>query len=434
MVDRLLARPIIMLMLLLHILWLAATWWIGAAAVETRLLWLLGITAVFTPLLLYLPDQFWLKLYRMAAKGRFICLLLLGLLTIFYATQQQIWPFDEVGNLRAALSLVNDGLPGLVDEYERHGWLGRQHPPLGPLLFGLGAFLFGPYLLATRIITLFFLLGTAVLLYDLGQRLYGDKTAVLATIFFFSFPLAWRLGTVAMVEMPLTFFFTLCLWTFVRVWQTDNEGLPVWGLFAFVAGFLTKYTMLLTVPVLVGLALVWGKTTWWLRHGKIIGVTVAFLFGSWLLISAVGGFLQVQAQTLFAYVTMVTTNEYGRQLLLETITNRLPSAIGVYHAPLLLAGAWWLWQRRTPADQLVLIWITTVWLTLFLTLPDHRYFLCTFPALALLLAEGSQRLAPEQPDSSVVFQTRLLVTALLLNATALWLFVDWQRPALLFLN
>jgi 4-amino-4-deoxy-L-arabinose transferase-like glycosyltransferase len=422
------------LMLLLHALWLLAIWGSGATTAVSRLWWLLGLTAVFTPLLLYLPDRYWHRLRHVAQRGRFVLLLLLFLLALFYASQQRIWPFDEVGNLRAALKLTQDGLPGLVDEYERHDWLGRQHPPLGPLLFGLGAFLFGPYVLATRLVTLFFFAGTAVLLYDLGQRLYGRETAVLAVGFFLSFPLVWRLGTVAMVEMLLTFFFTLCLWAFTRAWQNGQEGVPGWGLLAFVAGFLTKYTMLLVLPVLVGLALAWGKTGWWWRHRWLLGGTAVLVLGGWLLVSALAGFLPVQVQTLFAYATAVFASEYGRQLLLETITNRLPSAIGVYHVPLLLAGAWHLGQRRAPADQLVLIWITAVWLCLFLTLPDHRYFLCTFPALALLLAEGSRRLAHTQPGSAAVFQTRLLVTALLLNATALWLFVDWQRPVLLFLN
>jgi 4-amino-4-deoxy-L-arabinose transferase-like glycosyltransferase len=429
-----LAARAVLLMFLLHALWLLAIWWTGAATAETRLWWLLGITAVFTPILLYLPDPFWDRVRPIAGRGRYLLILLLCLFAFFYATQQRIWPFDEAGNLRAALKLVQEGLPGLVDEYERQDWLGRQHPPLGPLLFGLGAFVLGPYVLSTRLVTIFFLMGTAVLLYDLGQRLYGKETAVLAVGFFFSFPLVWRLGTVAMVEMLLTFFFILCLWAFARAWQADGNGLPGWGLLAFGAGFLTKYTMLLVLPVLFGLALAWGKTAWWWRHRWVLGGTAFGLLAGWLLLSAWGGFLQVQAQTLLQYATMVVVSEYGRQLLLETLTNRLPSAIGVYHAPLLVAGVCWLWQRRSAADQLVLIWITAVWLSLFLTLPDHRYFLCTFPALALLLAEGSRRLAQAQSGSRANFQIRLLVTAFLLNGTALWLFVDWQRPMLLFLN
>jgi 4-amino-4-deoxy-L-arabinose transferase-like glycosyltransferase len=422
------------LMLLLHFLWLGIIWWTGATEATTRVLWLLAITAVSTPVLLWLPDAFWSRVGQLAYRGRLLLLLLLCLLAIFYAGQQRVWPFDEQSNFRTALLLLRDGLPGLLQEYERLEWLGSQHPPLGPLLFGLAAFLLGPTVLATRLVTLFFFMGTAGLLYDLGRRLYGAQTAVVAVCFFFSFPLVWRLGTVAMVEMLLTFFFTLCLWAFVRAWQKEGEEpLPAWGIFAFVAGFLTKYTMLLIVPLLVGLTLAWGKTAWWWRHKKALAGTAVVLLASWWLFSILGGFLQAQVQTLSHYATMVMTNEYGLQLLLETVSNRLPSAIGVYHAPLLLVGGWWLWQRWSAADQLVLIWITAVWLPLFLTLPDHRYFLCTFPALALLLAEGSRRLAPMQPGSPAPFQIRLLVTALLLNGMALWLFVDWFRPALLFL-
>jgi 4-amino-4-deoxy-L-arabinose transferase-like glycosyltransferase len=436
MIDKLLAglaARLVWLMLALHALWLLGILWTGAAPVESRVWWLLGITAVSTPILLYLPDQTWEQLGRLAYRGRYLLILALCLFAVFYASQQRVWPFDEEGNLRAALRLLQEGLPGLADEYARHDWLGSQHPPLGPLLFGLGAFLFGPFVLATRLMTIFFFMGTAVLLYDLGRRLYGEKTALLAVGFFFSFPLIWRLGTVAMVEMPLTFFFTLCIWAFARAWQSDGEGLPGWGLLAFVAGFLTKYTMLLVVPVLVGLALAWGKVGWWRRYGQVVGGVVALLLTAWLVISALAGFLQVQVETIAGYVTFLAVNEFGRPLLLETITNRLPSAIGVYHAPLLLVGGWWLWQRRAAADQLVLLWIVAVWLPILATLPDHRYFLSTFPALALLLAEGSRRLDQAQSGSPAAFQIRLLVTALLLNGTALWLFVDWFRAAQLFL-
>lgn len=428
-----LAAHIILLLLVLHILWLLGILWFGAAPDASRLWWLLGLTAVFAPPLLYLPERCWDWLGHQAQRGRVPLLLLAGLVAVFYASQQRIWPFDEEANLRAALNIMQNGLPALLTEYGRQDWLGSQHPPLGPLLFGLGAILFGPYVLATRLITIFFFLGTAVFLYDLGRRLYDEKTAFLAAGFFFTFPLAWRLGTVAMVEMPLTFFFTLCLWAFARAWQSEEESLPGWGLLAFAAGFLTKYTMVLMVPLLIGLGVAWGKTAWWLRYKKGVVITAVFLFTSWLIASLLGGFLSLQAQTLWHYATMVATNEFGRRLLLETITNRLPSAIGVYHAPLLLVGVWWLWQRRSRADQLVLIWITAVWLPLLLTLPDHRYFLSTFPALALMLAESVRRLAAAQSGSPLAFQTRLLVTALLLNATALWLFVDWFRPLLLFL-
>jgi 4-amino-4-deoxy-L-arabinose transferase-like glycosyltransferase len=428
-----LAVRIVPLMLLLHALWLLAIFWLGAASDEFRLWWLLGITAVSAPPLLLLPDRYWEWLGRRAGQGRMPLLLLVGLLAIFYASQQRIWPFDEDASLRAALNIMQNGLPALLTEYGRQDWLGSQHPPLGPLLFGWGALLFGPYVLAPRLMTVFFFLGTAVLLYDLGRRLYHEKTALLAVGFFFTFPLAWRLGTVAMVEMPLTFFFTLCLWAFARAWQAEGDSLPGWGLLAFAAGFLTKYTMVLIVPLLIGLGVAWGKTAWWVRYKRGVVITAVFLFVGWLMASLLGGFLWLQVQTLGHYATMVMTNEFGRRLLLETLTNRLPSAIGVYHAPLLLVGGWWLWQRRSRADQLVLIWITAVWLPLLLTLPDHRYFLSTFPALALLLAEGVRRLAPAQSGSPLAFQTRLLVTALLLNATALWLFVDWFRPLLLFL-
>jgi hypothetical protein len=123
---------------------------------------------------------------------------------------------------------------------------------------------------------------------------------------------------------------------------------------------------------------------------------------------------------------LVLTNEYGRQLLFETVTNRLPSALGLYNIPLIMLGSLLLLWRHSRADVVVLLWLTAVWLPLLLTLPDHRYFMSSFPAIALLMAAGFV-LVPKAVD-------RALLLALLYGASSLYLFVDWTRAAQIFLQ
>ena len=71
---------------------------------------------------------------------------------------------------------------------------------------------------------------------------------------------------------------------------------------------------------------------------------------------------------------------------------RLPSALGVYHLPLLAAGVWGAWRRRQQAEWFLLAWVAVIWLPLLVTLPDHRYFLMTFPVLAVLAANALQNI------------------------------------------
>ena len=68
--------------------------------------------------------------------------------------------------------------------------------------------------------------------------------------------------------------------------------------------------------------------------------------------------------------------------------------------------------------------IITVAILLLLTLPDHRYFMPTFPAMALLAGAWLR-------DRGRV-SMQIIILAFLLLFGAMYLFVDWQREAQLF--
>jgi hypothetical protein len=74
------------------------------------------------------------------------------------------------------------------------------------------------------------------------------------------------------------------------------------------------------------------------------------------------------------------------QLGLESLLTRLPSALGVHHVPILLLGGIYLFRRKTQSDWFVLLWIGLMSSVLILTLPGHRYFLSTFPAMAIVIS------------------------------------------------
>ena len=425
-------RNVLILMTLLELGWLGVIWVTGATAATYKLLPLLIVTAVLGTAVILLPDRFftWLPLdEERIARSETRILLLLGLLIgvalILFASQQRVWAFDEEGNLRAAAAVANEGVGALFENYDRRPWLGKQHPPLVPIIYGLAMKLLGTSQLAGRAVTAVFALGTGWLTYLIGRRLFDRQTALLGALLLFSFPLVFRLGAAAMVETPLTFFFTLTVLLALRLAERPSAGRLLMVGLAIGAGLLSKYTMVFVLPLVFGIITVQGSLKQAVRYFGAMALIGAVLLVSWLLFANQLDILQRQFATIWEYAGLVLTNEYGRRVLFETVTNRLPSGLGVYNLPFLALGGLFVINRRRKVDWILLFWILSVWLPLSLTLPDHRYFLPSFPAVALVAALGLQQV----PQTA-----RGLLLALLLAASTLYLYVDWVRAAELFVK
>lgn len=426
-------RVVLLAMIALQLLWLLGIWVTGAATAVYKLLPLTLYSTLAGLALFFMPTRLQARLHRginwlldhekhgLTAGG--VLLLLAG---GYYAGQQRLWPFDEEAIYEAAATVARQGIAGLFANYQRWDWLANQHPPLAPILVGQVLRLVGDDLLVARLVSLLFSLGTGLVTYRLGARLYDKKTGLIAAFFLFTFPLVMRLSATAMVEPALTFFFTFTLylvlqWIDHRRWRHLGAVGLVVGI-----GLLTKYTMVFVLPVAVGFILIRGsrrQAGQLLLVTAVVGAIAAFV---WVLAASHMAVLQNQWESVQLYAGMVLTNGYGRRLLFETATNRLPSALGVYNLPLIALGALLLGTRRLQSDWLILLWITAVWLPLTLTLPDHRYFMSSFPAIALLIAAGLRWLPP--------LRDRTLLLSALYCLGALYLFVDWSRAAQLFVE
>ncbi len=422
------ARRLLLAMTGLQLLWLAGVWLTGATVRLDKLAALALCTVATGTAVLRLSGATWLQSNEMKGGrwfwwGGTAVILTIGL---WYAAQQRVWSFDEEGMFAAAQVVVAGGAGELFNDYVGRSWLGKQHPPLGPLLFG-GALAFGgDSLFVARLLTLAFALGLGGLTFVLGRELFDETTGRVAALLLFTFPLIFRLGTAAMVEVPLTFLATLAVWLVIRrAKRPQRWHWPAVALI-FAAGMMLKYTMLFVLPVLLALV---AFTSSWRRLVRfalaLAGAGLVGFAAGWAL-WARSLVLQAQWQTIAAYAGLVMTDVYGRQLLLETMSNRLPSALGVYHLPLLAAGVWLAWRRQMRADRFLLAWVAVIWLPLMLTLPDHRYFMMTFPALSVLAANGLQKIPNAVRPA--------LLLAWLNLAGALYLFVDWSRAALLFIK
>jgi 4-amino-4-deoxy-L-arabinose transferase-like glycosyltransferase len=413
--------------------WLGVIWITGATAATYKLLPLLILTIVLGAAVYLLPDRFlnWLPLdeERIARSEMRILLLaglLIGIVLIIFAAQQRVWAFDEEGNLLASVSVAKNGILDLFENYGRRPWLGKQHPPLVPIIYGQAMRLLGTSQLAGRTVTAVFALGTGWLTYFIGRRLFNRQTALLGMLLLFSFPLVFRLGAAAMVEMPLTFFFTLTVFLTLRLAERPSVGRLLLVGLAFGAGLLSKYTMVFALPLVFAIMALRGTVKLAVRYFGSMALIGGVLLAGLLLFADQLDILQQQFTTIMGYAGLVLTNDYGRQVLFETMTNRLPSALGVYNLPILALGGVFVINRRRSVDWVLILWILSVWLPLSLTLPDHRYFLPSFPAVALMTALGLQQIPKGM--------ARGLLLALFLAASTLYLYVDWVRVAELFVK
>jgi 4-amino-4-deoxy-L-arabinose transferase-like glycosyltransferase len=425
------STAIFALMVLLQVLWLALTWLTGASASGVKIVALIVYSLVVAVVVWRLPVGFALAnatLRGFWQRNEKYILLAAGLLILIfgvvYAVNQRAWT-DENSIFEGASFVTQKGLPGLTEAYRASSFLRNQHPPLMILLYGLALSLFGAHLFVLRCVTLVFMLLTLVMTVLLGQELYARKTGLGAALFLLAFPLFLRLGATAMTDVPVTFFFTLTMYLVFRLARAPAWRWAVAAGVVIVVGLLVKYTMLLIAPTLLALVFVAPPFRSLLR---LVGIGVALAaIGLLVVLSFAGGreVLFNQMTTMFRYALTVIQTDIGKQFLLETLFTRLPAAVGVYNLPLILLGGWRLLRQRQPFDKALLVWIGVVSILLLVMLPDHRYFLPTFPALALLTTRGIES-SPEPGD-------RFFALSLLYSLGALYLLVDWNRLQFVFL-
>jgi hypothetical protein len=112
------------------------------------------------------------------------------------------------------------------------------------------------------------------------------------------------------------------------------------------------------------------------------------------------------------------------RLGLESLFTRIPSSLGVYHAPLILVGLLYLIKKRKEVDLVLLLWIGGVTIGLLLTLPAHRYFLPIFPAIAITVAHLLFRFP--------TYAERAILLSFFFGAGNLYLFANWVRESQIF--
>ena len=97
------------------------------------------------------------------------------------------------------------------------------------------------------LIPLIFMNLTIIVTYFLAKTMYGEKEAIIATLFLFTFPFFWQFGLSLMVDIPLAALSSLFILFFYLGVEKDKQYLPISAIF-FLLAFLTKASAILLIP------------------------------------------------------------------------------------------------------------------------------------------------------------------------------------------
>src|SRR5581483_5775783 len=316
------------------------------------------------------------------------------------ALSQQPFTWDERFMFPSAALVSERGLGVFFARYASLPWLGTNHPPLVVVLFGLVLRLAGFHLLALRLVTALVGAATVVVAHAVARRLVDRETALLAALLLLTSPLFDRMTSAAMNDIFVTFFFVWAVLLTVRPVAQGASGddgrgdVRAGALLGVVigAGLLCKYTMLLVYPVVAAIALLQGDASARRRKWLVALVVSLAIFSVWLVAAWQLGVFAVQREWMTMAATRTTRGRRGPWYALDALFTKLPSGIGIYDVPLVALGAIALGRRGGRAARVLVAWIALVSLPLLLTLPDNRYFLPAYPAIAIVAAIGLAQL------------------------------------------
>jgi 4-amino-4-deoxy-L-arabinose transferase-like glycosyltransferase len=311
-----------------------------------------------------------------------------------------LW-IDEAANVEVIRSILDEGIAAFFANYGQYRWLGVQHPPLAPLLYSASAGLFGLSPLAVRLPNLFLASVALLATYEIGKQLLDRKSAAAAALLLPAYPLLFRAMTIANNDLLVIVCMILAVLATLRLAQHPSYAWVVALGLALGIGMVSKYTMLFAYPVALTIVLTQGRA-----RASIFPLLAAFalsalLPAAWLIFQAATGLLDRQIAALLFYAGLASepldwnvpgaTDVDGSILRINWLSQHLPLGIGVYNMPgmfmgLIDAGRAWGQSTQPKATRSIILWAAWVALPVLALLPQPRYLLPAFPALALLAA------------------------------------------------
>ncbi|MCW4009604.1 MAG: glycosyltransferase family 39 protein [Candidatus Bathyarchaeota archaeon] len=271
--------------------------------------------------------------------------------------------------------------------------LSTFYPPMFNLATAACFVFAGPTVLSARLVAVTFSLLSLWILFELTNRLYDSKIALLSAVFFGVMPGIVWVSRFGYIETMLEFFFLGSLFLFLTYLRTDENKYLILGGLTLGLGFLVKYQILVAGLVMLAVLFISGRSyiKRRLKHFLILLVIVAAIGLSWFALS-----YALAPDTLGRWIYAISAGDQCRAVY----SMRFP--VPVYYlfemvspypnvhpiSPLLyllgFAGLGLLVWRRKPQDKILLAWFTVVYVAFTLVgNRQWRYVMPLYPVLAV---------------------------------------------------
>ena len=300
--------------------------------------------------------------------------------------------WDEMPHLYGGL-LLNRGQTSLY--MTTYGY----YPPLFDLITTGYLQIFGMTSIAGRLVSVTFAVLAVWVVFELSNKMYGPKNALLASILLGTMPGFFWVSRVTMLETILIFFFTLVMFFFYS-WITNNsyKALFFSGLTLGI-GILAKYEILIAAIAMLATVLLLLRKRLKISLAKVIVILViaVLVAAPWFLMV-----YQLNGMTKFQTVGYVVQSgaenrlEYSNRFftpvfyLIEITWPYNYAAVHPVSLPIIILGLCGLGlfaYRRKKEDLFLLTWFIVVYL-FFTAIPNKqwRYVDPLFPILAISAA------------------------------------------------
>jgi 4-amino-4-deoxy-L-arabinose transferase-like glycosyltransferase len=283
-----------------------------------------------------------------------------------------------------------------------------------------------PFYLLARLLTMFFDLGSVMLVFVIGRKLFSHRVGLLAALLMALNAAAVHGVHYDRLEVPATFFMLLSLWFAAAVMESDRWRDYLWaGLFAGLAAS-TKYNgALVVVSIVTASAL---SLPIYSPFGHAFGKLRKLLAAG---LMSVVGFLLGTPYALLDFKTFWSRipekgflwqfEHLGRDLnWWNYIYGPMRQDWGVLFLLLFLSAVLWaLWRRRRNDLLLLSFPFLYFFLTGRLGLVRGHYLLPLYPFLLILLARFIDEVILSRWSQRVVFASTLVLTAALFHPVSL---------------
>jgi 4-amino-4-deoxy-L-arabinose transferase-like glycosyltransferase len=302
--------------------------------------------------------------------------------------------WDEISHFNGGLMLIRGQLYQYI-------MTSSFYPPVFNL-FTAGFFAVGgPSVLTGRLVAVTFSLLTLFVVYELAQRMYGPKTALVSSVLLGVMPGLFWLSRIALIETALIFVFSLSMLFLFKWLNTNQERDRILCIAAFAVGIAVKYQTLVLAPIIViASLLVFQKGNYlkaelarYLKFPRLIFIIAAAatatiiiyaLFASGLINPWLYA-IEVGTADKAAYSVRFPAPIFYLIEMTWPRTNIHPISPLLYI--LGLAGLTLFAIKRKPQDKFLLVWFTAVFIV-FTIIPNRewRYVTPLFPVMAISAA------------------------------------------------